>query len=321
MDKSEVIKLMESKDRKVPEKMRVIDDTSNFMRIESDDVMILNNKPYLVLRNEKERGFGMDDDPKFWVKRAIDLSDNSKKIIKLVFYEEFEQKLGDFSVQFFRSPIKEAKVLDAVVGNGFFMQGTSVNDVSDNNVRIIDYIYGTPLNAYMAKSTVAHQEYFEKVLPEFLSALLDCMESLGFLHENGFVHGDVRWDHIFWDRDNEVFRWIDFDYNYQFPENPYGADLFGLGKILTSIIGKGVYLLYDLKTNQQFSHVIDDLYIEDFSLLDQNRFVNLKKLYPYIPDELNQVMLNFSGYASNFYLSVPELFDDLRSALKIVYGF
>jgi len=46
----------------------------------------------------------------------------------------------------------------------------------------------------------------------------------------------------------------------------------------------------------------------------------LKKLYPYIPDELNNILLNFSGYASNFYLSVDELIDDLRAAFKVIYG-
>jgi len=63
-----------------------------------------------------------------------------------------------------------------------------------------------------------------------------------------------------------------------------------------------------------------NLYEEDFSILDQNRFINLKKLYPYIPDELNNILLNFSGYASNFYLSVDELIDDLRAAFKVIYG-
>ncbi|MBU2649120.1 serine/threonine protein kinase [bacterium] len=320
MDKDAIVQLLESSGRKTSPKMRIFEDTSNFSRIDSNDVMVLDGSPYLVLRNEIERGFGMDDDPKFWVKRVVGLNDGKKKIIKLVFYERFEQKIGDVSVEFFRSPIKEAKVLDAVAGNPFFMQGTSVNDVMENNVRIIDYINGTPLNAYLAKSTSDHKTYFENELPKFLSNLLDCMESLGFLHEKGFVHGDVRWDHIFWDRDNLDFRWIDFDYNYDFPQNPYGADLFGLGKILTSVFGRRKFLYYDLKTDPQFTHVLNDLYQEDFSLLDQNRFINIKKMYPYIPDELNNIFLNFSGYASNFYLSVDELFDDLRKALKVVYG-
>jgi len=259
MDREAIVQIVEGTGRKVSKKMQVFEDTSNFSRIDSNDVMMLAGSPYLVLRNEIERGFGMDDDPKFWVKRVVDLSDGSKKIVKLVFYERFEQKIGDVSVEFFRSPIKEAKVLDAVVGNRFFMQGKSVNDVKENNVRIIDYIYGSPLNAYLAKLTVGHKEYFENELPKFLTDLLDCIEALGSLHNNGFVHGDVRWDHIFWDRDHLDFRWIDFDYNYQFPHNPYGADLFGLGKIITSVIGKRVYLYYDLKTNPQFSHVLDDL--------------------------------------------------------------
>lgn len=316
MDSSEIIKLLESGERAVVKGMKIVTDTTDFMALENGDVLILNEAPYLILRNEKERGFGMDDEPKFWVKRVIELRTNLKKIVKLVFYEEFEQKLGEFNVRFYRSPIKEAKVLNVVAGNPFFMQGISVNDAKENNVRIIDYINGTPLNSMITSLVESHEAYFYHTLPKILPGLLDCLEALTCVHENGYVHGDVRWDHIFLDRDSNKFRWIDYDYNYQFPENPFGSDIFGLGKIITSIIGKGVILYYDLKNNPQFQETLKHLSLEDFSLLDQNRFVNLKKIYPYIPDELNNVLLNFSGRASNFYLSVNELFADLRSALK-----
>lgn len=320
MERREIEKLIVSKDRKVTEEMKIVTDTTDFMKLDNGDVLILGNDPYLILRNEKERGFGMDDDPKFWVKRVIDLKNDTKKIVKLVFHEEFIQKMGEFDVQFYRSPIKEARVLDAIEGNPFFMQGTSVNDVKENNVRIIDFINGTPLDAIIESSEESHEFYFHETLPKFLPDLLDCLEALGVLHEKGFVHGDVRWDHVYLDRDINTFRWIDYDYNYQFPENPFGADIFGLGKIIASVFGKGVLLYYDLKNNPQYEKILNTLTMEDFSLLDRNRFVNLKKLYPYIPVELNNVLLNFSGYASNFYLSVNELFSDLRSALKTVFA-
>lgn len=321
MNHSEVVQLIEASGRTASPKMKVFEDTTQFSKIDSNDVMILAGSPYLVLRNEMEKGFGLDDDPKFWVKRVIDLADNSKKIVKLVFYERFKQTLGDIVVEFYRSPIKEAKVLEVVPGNRYFMQGKAVHDANGNNVRIIDFINGPSLNMQLGNTPGNHRDYFENRLPEILPGLLNCLEALGYLHQNGFVHGDVRWDHIFWDRDNHDFRWIDFDYNYQSPQNPYGADLFGLGKILASVIGRKTLLYYDLKTNPDFQHVLEDLYQEDFSLLDQNRFINLKKLFPYIPDELNNVILNFSGYASDFYLSVNELIDDLRKALRTVYGF
>ncbi|MGQ9812340.1 MAG: serine/threonine protein kinase, partial [Dissulfurimicrobium sp.] len=49
--------------------------------------------------------------------------------------------------------------------------------------------------------------------------------------------------------------------------------------------------------------VLNEITIHDFSLLYPNRVVNLKKLFPYIPDELNRVLLHFSSGAEIFDLS------------------
>ena len=53
--------------------------------MEYGDVVVLKGRPYLVRHNAKEGRFGIDDDVKFWVKRAIDLQNGASKIIKLVF--------------------------------------------------------------------------------------------------------------------------------------------------------------------------------------------------------------------------------------------
>ncbi len=48
---------------KVPEKFKVITDTSDFFRVEYNDVVILGDTPFWVKGYEKEGRFGMDDDP------------------------------------------------------------------------------------------------------------------------------------------------------------------------------------------------------------------------------------------------------------------
>jgi hypothetical protein len=53
----------------------------------------------------------------------------------------------------------------------------------------------------------------------------------------------------------------------------------------------------------------------DFSLLAQNRIVNLQKLFPFIPDALNNILLHFSAGAEVFYETVEELYADFEAAL------
>ena len=49
-------------------------DTTDYFRVEYGDVVLLGGKPYLIRHNAKEGRFGLDDEVKFWVKRAIDLN-------------------------------------------------------------------------------------------------------------------------------------------------------------------------------------------------------------------------------------------------------
>lgn len=316
MKSEHIIKLIRNSGRQTAPGMKIVEDTTEFMDLDPGDVMVLEEIPYLISRNEKEVGFGQDDEPKYWVKRTVNLATGKTTIVKLVFFEEFTQKIGSETVTFYRSPMKEARVLDLVQGKKHFMQGTGVNDAAGNNVRIIDYIWGPSLNKLVSAVDLPHEQYFHTRLPEIMSGLVDCLQALSFLHENNLVHGDVRWDHIMFDREQDIYRWIDFDYNYDFPENPFGIDLFGMGKILTHVVGKGGYFYSDIKSNPTFSKAVDKLVIEDFSILEQNRLVNLQKIYPYIPDRLNNVLLHFSGHSSVFYESADQLMDDFKDALR-----
>jgi hypothetical protein len=53
---------------------------------------------------------------------------------------------------------------------------------------------------------------------------------------------------------------------------------------------------------------------EDFNIVFGNRVVNLRKVYPYIPDALNYVLLHFSVGANIFYDNTGELLADLQEA-------
>ncbi|MBC2745257.1 MAG: serine/threonine protein kinase, partial [Desulfosarcina sp.] len=54
-------------------------DTTDFFKVDYGDVLLLADHPYLILNNAKEGRFGLDDQEKFWVKRAVDLESGQRK--------------------------------------------------------------------------------------------------------------------------------------------------------------------------------------------------------------------------------------------------
>jgi serine/threonine protein kinase len=295
---------------RIPRHFRIHRDTTNIFRVEYDDVVILGGKPYLIRHNAKEQRFGLEDEVKFWVKRAIDLRSGNLKIMKLVFYENFMSRIGDIEFECFRSPKKEARILDLVSGHKNFMHGYSIQDENDNLIRILDFIRGKPLFTYVENMGLDHEAYYYEQLPGILDHFYECVQAIRFLHEHGEKHGDIRRDHILIDSDKEQYRWIDFDFNYRHRENIYGYDLFGLGNILVFLVGKGDLLLPDLK--KQNHPALSTLTEEDLNVVFGNRVVNLKKIYPFIPESLNRVLMHFSKGANWFYENTAQLLEDLR---------
>ncbi|MFZ2631684.1 MAG: hypothetical protein WA081_15325 [Desulfosalsimonadaceae bacterium] len=298
-----------SQNKKYP--FRIFRDTSDFFRIEYGDIVILNDTPYLIRHNAKEGRFGLDDEVKFWVKRAIDLSTGETKIIKLVFYENFIARIGDISFECFRSPLKEARILNLVGDRPNFMHGVSVRDDQGNVVRILDVIHGITLadHIWNLSSQMDHETYFYQYFPEILDNYIECAEAVRFLHDHGEKHGDIRRDHVIVDRDTGRYRWIDFDYNFRHRENIYGYDLFGLGNVLMYLVGMGDALVPNIKTVNP--KLYGELRDDDTNIVFNNRVANLIKIHPYIPENLNRILMHFSKSANVFYDQTFQLLDDL----------
>ena len=298
-------------------RFKIYKDTSDFFRVEYGSVVVLNEKAFLILHNAKEGRFGIDDQEKFWVKRSIDLTDGSRKIIKLVFHEKFMANIAGIDFECFRSPKKEARILKLVAGHKNFMHGYAVEDEKGNIVRVLDVVNGKPLHDYVQNLKPDHQAYFHELFPDVLSKYIECIKAIKFLHENGEKHGDIRRDHILIDRHSKDFRWIDFDYNYRQRENIYGYDLFGLGNILIFLTGMGDVMMTDLK--KQNHPALSLLTDDDVNIVFHNRVANLQKVYPYIPETLNRVLLHFSRGANWFYDNTSQLLEDLLQAQLIIH--
>ena len=290
----------------------VIDDTSEYLDICRGMVLRLEGNDYLVTGNAREGRFGLDEEPKFWVKYAMDLASGERKIIKLVFYEEFQFRRGSFIIRNIRKPEKESHILDLVRGHPNFMQGKTVRDSKNNNVRIIDFIRGPTLFAHISNIQESHEKYFFQRFPQILSSVIESIEAMDFLNRSGEHHGDIRNDHIIIDADSGIYRWIDFDYSVNYPD----YDLWSIGNILMYVVGKGIHAVRDVESDPtQYPLNPSAITPDDTSMFFRYRVANLKKLFPYLPRKLNNVLLRFSfggsTYDDDFQSQIIELRDIL----------
>lgn len=294
-------------------KLNIVTDTTEFMQIQSGDVINLQEHFYLVRGEEVEGRFGLDGEPKFWVKKVIDLSDGSSKILKLVFYESFLMQIGPEHIRCFRSPRKEARILRKTRDDPYFMKGFDMQDPAGNTIRVLDRIQGARYYDFIQNLEMDHAEYFCNHFPGIFERLMQSFEAILRLHQMEEVHGDIRNDHILIERKTNRFMWIDFDYTYEWAENPFGVDLFGLGNILLFTVGKGFHNLPDMAACAPAGmSVTRCMEPSDLSLFFKHRIINLQKLFPYIPDSLNNVLMHFSCGTEVFYESTEELLRDLR---------
>ncbi len=293
----------------VPRQFKIITDTSDFFQVDYNDVVLLAGIPYLMRNYTREGRFGLDDEPKYWVRKAIDLKNREAKIIKLVFHEEIEARVGDLVFKCVRSPAKEAAILEMVAGHRNFMQGVGIRDEAGNIIRILDFIQGKRLDELIFKLAVNHEEFFYEHLPAYLEVYCEMVKAIQFLHEQGQKHGDIRRDHILLDRNTGDYRWIDFDYDYFHTANMFGYDIFGLGNILVFLVGGGDVTVQQLQADQ--SSLLAKLSPDDMNIIFNNRVANIQKIYQYVPDALNYILLHFSQGANLYYENTGQLLEDL----------
>lgn len=290
-------------------------DNSDFFSIDCGDEIKIGGRVYRITGHEKERRFGIDD-PKFWVKRAVEPLTGDRKIIKFAYFESFETTLGGVKIRCYRNPDKEGDILELMRGHPLFMQGEVFRDDQGNNIRVLDIVRGLNLYVKIENLMLDHRTYFETHVPGILRRLIPAFEAIRELHVKGFRHGDIRNDHLIFENSTNNCVWIDFDYDYEAPENPFSLDLFGIGNILLYVLGKGFHELYGIAAdNGRYNGLIDRIDANDFSILDKSRFMNLKKIYDYIPEPMNNILLHFSKGTQIFYEWIDELLEDLHQAM------
>ncbi|MGB9852763.1 MAG: protein kinase [Candidatus Kapaibacteriota bacterium] len=296
-----------------PARIKIFTDTTDWMRINRGDILRLTCGDYLVKGNVREPRFGIDDQPKYWVFNTISLADNSEKIIKTVFHEEFYAHIGFLRIRCYRNPIKEGQVLELVRGDKRFMQGFVCFDEKGNAVRIIDFIRGKSFFQYIPMIEKSHEAYFFEDLPKILWKLKGSFEAISFLHDNKFCHGDIRNDHIIIESETGNYRWIDFD----LMQDVSDFDLWSCGNILSYAVAKGLKTFDQVLKGNEFPYQVKmSLTQNDASAFYNYRIMNLGKLYPYIPIKLNKILLHFTVRPVAYYNSIKEFIEDYTEMLE-----
>lgn len=300
-----------------PARLRIVTDTTEWMNIHRGNVIRLGCGNYAVRGNMSETRFGIDEQPKYWVFSAIDLADGSEKIIKTVFNEEFTAHISILKIRCYRSPEKEGNVLELVTGDDRFMQGITCYDEKGNNVRVIDFIKGKNFFHLIPAISKPHEQYFNEDFPQILWKLLDSIEAIELLHKHKLCHGDIRNDHIIIDGQTGKYRWIDFDLKQDVSD----FDLWSIGNILAYATGKGIVTFSTVLKSKAFSEEIkQSLATSDSSAFYEYRIMNLKKIFPYIPERLSRILQHFTIKPIAFYSSIKELLEDYREMLELDFS-
>lgn len=293
-------------------RFKLVTDTSEWMSITRGNVIALEDRLFAVRGNMTETRFGIGEQPKYWVFSAVDLETSKEKIIKTEFYEEFIAHIGLFKIRCYRSPQKESDVLDLTINDERFMKGLRILDEKNNNVRVIDYIRGKTFFEYIHGKKKSHIQYFRDDLPEILYNLLDSFKAIQLLHQNNTCHGDIRNDHIIIDSATKKFKWIDFDLKQDVSD----FDMWSLGNILSYAVAKGIVTFETVLKNKEIpDRNKRSLTQDDGSAFYQYRIINLKKLYPYIPERLDNLLHHFSIKPIAFYSGIDEFVDDYQKML------
>lgn len=297
---------------------RILEDTTDFYDVNYGDVILLDDTGYLVRGTETEKKFGLEGEPKPWVKGCVDLTSGERKIIKIPFYEEFACRIEGIKSTCLRNPDKEARILSKVFGHHGFMQGFYRLDSRGNSVRIIERIVGMSLDNVVRSMKMDHHDYYFQEFPILLKGLIQAFRHMDYLHSLGEIHGDISPDHLYIERSTGSFIWIDFDYDYSVRENLVPRDLAEMGTVLSFVVGKD-YMSYT-EVQQKFPQVAEKLTVDDMQSVFPNQVANLKLIYPYIHEELNRITMKFSNSASEKYSTAWQLADDMEHSLALFHS-
>ena len=193
------------------------------------------------------------------------------------------------------------------------MRGVGLRDVRGNIVRVLDFIFGQNLFTYLnSLQSIPHETYFHEHFPGLFTRMISSVEAIALLHKRNMCHGDIRNDHVLIEKDTNRFRWIDFDLQ----QVSLDFDVWSLGNLIFLVTARGDITCRLLEHGALGDCAALDIGADDTLAFFPHRIANLQKVYPYIPDNLNRILMKYSRRALDsltHYKTVFNLLDDLHS--------
>ena len=293
-----------------PSPLVVTSNATDYTALDHGQVLRIADRTFLIRGCAYEGRFGIEASPKFWVKWALDLDSGQPKLLKFPFHEAFTMQIGALRVDCFRDPEKEGRVLRLVRGDSRFMQGRTLADGEGHPVHVLDILAGPNLYDALRQDGRPHEGYFRDRLPGLLRRVRDALAAIAWLNGQGEHHGDIRNDHLIVDPETGRLGWIDFDLSVAVPD----IDVHCAGNVLLFVVARGIVTFADAR--HDFPALADGGFeSSDAALFFPNRVANLRKLFPYIPQKLHELLMRYSIDAAEPFATMDEVVAALDEAL------
>lgn len=201
------------------------------------------------------------------------------------------------------------------------VRGYSLVDESGDILIVTEFTEGEKLQDYLSEFGVDHKRYFLESFPEILNNFMGAIRGVEHIVKNGF-YNEFAIYHIWIDKKTGRYILFDFDLpstelsKLQALKDLESSTISNIGGSLCEIVAPlGIYEYEAVHDEEMY---FDELGITDADFNEYNLLVDLQKVYPYIPDELNKILLRFGRDASNPYTSISELYSDLESVVKLL---
>jgi hypothetical protein len=120
----------------------------------------------------------------------------------------------------------------------------------------------------------------------------------------------VRNDHLYAADGCDELKWIDFDLEQDFGD----YDVWSAGNVIAFCVGKDVITFEDARRIDPDGAAL--LCEDDASLFFPNRVMNLARVFPWVPQRLNRVLMRFSTGSREYYESIGDIVRDLDGVLN-----
>lgn len=293
------------------------------------EVIEVDGVRYQVIAIPEERIYDELDAAHLFVRIVRTVGTREKRVLKV----GPTMDLADTDEPSIKSAVKESEILRLVQGNRGFVQGVGrVPTGCDFVLCDMEYMEGPTLPEWIKSMPQDHKTYYRDMFPFLAARFADAARALHELHEAGRIsqseygyHGDMgQGDCLIYDQSRSTLRWFDLNLVLLGDRNGVAEDINELGKIFRFIVGKRLHTVGTFAQHPElYPHArvrpadfsredLVDLGVDDLSLLP---VVNLGKLFPYISDEVNALLMQFRGDGWDGFRSALELAEAIEAVI------